>query len=174
MSRYARGHRMAKKKIRKHGEGTLFPRKDGRWQGSFVPVSGGKRRYVYGKTKGEALQKLRLAQEEDRKGVLLTSPHQKLGDYLIYWLEATRKPPMKRTSTYVTYHTVIAGHLVPELGHIYLNKLTPQDVQAFYARKLGQGLKPGYVNLMHRVLRCALGEAVKWGLVARNVATLAS
>ncbi len=27
---------------------------------------------------------------------------------------------------------------------------------------------------MHRVLRCALGNAVRWGLVARNVASLAS
>ncbi len=56
---------MAKKKIRKHGEGTLFQRRDGRWQASFVPKSGGKRRYVYGKTKSEARDKLRLAQEED-------------------------------------------------------------------------------------------------------------
>ncbi len=162
------------KKIRKHGEGTLFPRKDGRWQASFVPKSTGKRKYVYGKTKGEALDKLRLAQEEDRKGVLSTSPRQKLGEYLIYWLETTSRPPMKRVGTYASYHTVIAVHLIPELGHIYLNKLTPQDVQAFYAKKLRQGLKPGYVNLMHRVLRCALGDAVKWGLVGKNVASLTS
>ncbi len=65
MNRYMRSSAMAKKKIRKHGEGTLFQRRDGRWQASFVPKSGGKRRYVYGKTKGEALDKLRLAQEED-------------------------------------------------------------------------------------------------------------
>ncbi len=165
---------MAKKKIRKHGEGTLFLRKDGRWQASFVPKSGGKRRYVYGKKKGEALEKLRLAQEEDRKGTLPTGPYQKLGDYLLHWLETTHRPPMARTSTYVGYRTVITVHLVPALGHIYLHKLTPQEVQAFYARKLQEGCKPGYVNMMHRVLRCALGNAVKWGLLARNPASLAS
>ncbi len=76
---------MAKKKIRKHGEGTLFRRKDGRWQASFVSQSG-KRRYVYGKKSDEALEKLRLAQEEDRKGILPTGPHQKLGNYLLHWL----------------------------------------------------------------------------------------
>ncbi len=165
---------MTKKKIRKHGEGTLFQRKDGRWQASFVLESSGKRKYVYGKTKGEALEKKRLAQEEDRKGILPTGPRQKLGDYLIHWLEATHRPPMVRASTYVSYHAIVAAHLVPELGHIYLHKLTPQDIQAFYARKLREGLKPGYVNLMHRVLRCALGNAVKWNLIARNVASLAS
>ena len=161
------------KKIRKRGEGTLFKRKDKRWQASFQPVSGGRRRYVYGKTKDEALEKLRQAQEEDRKGVLATGPHQKLGDYLMHWLETTHRPPMVRTSTYVQYRSLIKTHLVPGLGHIYVHKLTPQEIQAFYARKL-QKLKPGTVNEIHRVLRCALGDAVKWNLVTRNAASLVS
>lgn len=165
---------MARKKIRKHGEGTLFQRKDGRWQASFIPESSGKRKYVYGKTKGEALEKKRLVQEEDRKGILPTGPRQKLGDYLPHWLETTRRPPMVRTSTYVSYYNVITVHLVPGLGHFYLHKLTPQDIQAFYARKLREGYKPSYINLMHRVLQCALGNAVKWGLLARNPTPLAS
>ncbi len=78
---------MAKKKIRKHGEGTLFRRTDKRWQASFIPKSTSKRKYVYGKTKDEALEKLRLAQEEDRKGVLPTGTRQKLGEYLVFWLQ---------------------------------------------------------------------------------------
>src|SRR5512135_916380 len=134
---------MAKGKIRKHGEGTLFQRKDKRWQASFVPENGGKRRYVYGKTKDEALEKLRLAQEEDRKGTLPTGPRQKLGDYLLHWLESTHRPPMVRTSTYVQYHSVIVHHLIPALGHIHLQKLTPQHIQAFYAQRLRDGSKPG-------------------------------
>src|SRR5437764_13003895 len=95
-----------RKKVRKNGEGTLFKRKDGRWQASFVPENG-KRKYVYGKTSDEALEKLRALQEEDRKGTLPTGPRQKLGDYLVQWLESTHKPPMTSVGTYVNYRSKI-------------------------------------------------------------------
>jgi integrase len=160
-----------KKKVRKNGEGTLFQRKDGRWQASFVPENG-KRRYVYGKTPDEALAKLRAEQEEDRKGTLPIGPRQKLGDYLVQWLESTHKPPMSRVNTYVQYKSMINAHLVPGLGHIYLQKLTPQDIQNLYAQKIRSGLKPRTVASIHNVLHKALSNAVRWGLVSRNVASL--
>lgn len=162
-----------KKKVRKNGEGTLFKRNDGRWQASFVPENG-KRRYVYGKTSDEALEKLRALQEEDRKGTLPTGPKQKLGDYLVQWLEATYKPPMASVSTYARYRSAVNVHLVPGLGHIYLTKLTPQDIQNLYAQKLRNGLKPRTVELIHAVLHKALENAVRWNLVSRNIASLVS
>jgi integrase len=45
-------------------------------------------------------------------------------------------------------------------------------VQAFYARKLKEGLSPSTVIYYHSVLHNALATAVKWGLVARNVCDL--
>src|SRR5690348_5581128 len=129
---------MAKAKTRKNGEGTLFKRKDGRWQASFVPENG-KRRYVYGKTADEALKKLREAQQEDKQGILATGPRQKLGDYLVQWLEHVKKP-MLRVKTYRLYSGLINNHLIPELGHLHLQKLTPQHIHAFYSQKLREGL----------------------------------
>ena len=161
------------KKIRKHGEGTLFPRKDGRWQASFQPAGGGKRRYVYGKTKGEALEKLRRAQEEDRKGILATGPRQKLGEYLPQWLENVYKPTV-RHSSYEQHRSLSEVHIIPALGAIYLHKLTPQHLQAFYAQKLREGLKPRSVAVLHSILHSGLENAVKWNLVSRNVASLVS
>src|SRR3954447_15771398 len=110
------------KKHRKNGEGTLFKRKDGRWQASFVPEHG-KRLYFYGKTQAEALEKLRKAQHEEKKGVLSTGPKQRLGDYLTQWLEDVYKPTV-RLSSYMNYKAVIHTHLVPELGHLFIQKLT--------------------------------------------------
>jgi integrase len=55
------------------------------------------------------------------------------------------------------------------LGHIYLNKLTPQLVQSFYTQKLQEGLAPGSVRDMHMVLHKALENAVRWRLIGRNV-----
>src|SRR5215469_7658842 len=97
------------KKHRKNGEGTLFKRKDGRWQASFVPENG-KRLYFYGKTQKEALEKLRQAQQEEKRGLLVTGPKQRLGDYLAYWLEEVYKPTV-RVSTYLRRRTIIQRHL---------------------------------------------------------------
>jgi integrase len=161
------------KKHRKNGEGTLFKRKDGRWQASFVPENG-KRLYFYGKTQKEALEKLRKAQQEDQKGLLATGPKLRLGEYLVHWVEATYKPPMARHTTYVQYRSMIHKHLVPGLGQVFLQKLTVQQLQAFYAQKIEEGLKTRTIAIIHAVLHKALENAVKWNLLSRNIATLAT
>ncbi|WP_165423558.1 tyrosine-type recombinase/integrase [Ktedonosporobacter rubrisoli] len=162
---------MANKKVRKNGEGTLFKRKDGRWQASFIPKNG-RRKYVYGKTANEALERLRSAQKEDKEGTLATGPRQKLRDYLVQWLETTHKPPLSRHSTYIQYRWAIRRHLAPALGHIQLQKLTPQHVQVFYAKLLQSNLKPSSITVIHAVLHVALENAIKWKLVSYNVASI--
>jgi integrase len=52
--------------------------------------------------------------------------------------------------------------------------LTPQHIQAFYAQKMKEGLKPRSISAIHAVLHNALENAVKWSLVSRNVAALVS
>jgi len=61
------------------------------------------------------------------------------------------------------------GYIIPALGKIPLQKLTPQRVQALYTKKLNDGLKPKTVMSIHGVLHNALDNAVKWNLVPRNV-----
>jgi integrase len=74
--------------------------------------------------------------------------------------------------TYQQCCSIVRKHLIPALGHIPLHKLTPDRIQAFYAQKLNDGYKPRTIKRIHSVLRQALGNAVKWNLVSRNVATL--
>lgn len=161
---------MAKNKRRGHGEGTLFLRKDGRWQASFID-NDGKRRYFYGMKQSEALEKMRRAQEEDKKGTLAKSTQQKLGEYLNQWLEMVHKQKI-RISTYRQYRFVLDKHILPSLGNTQLQKLTPQDIQNLYARKQKEGLGPATILNMHTVLRGSLANALKWNLVSRNVAAL--
>ena len=61
-------------------------------------------------------------------------------------------------------------HLLPVLGSYALAKLTPQHVQALYARKLEAGLSTTTVHHIHATLHAALESAVSLDLVARNVA----
>ena len=87
-------------------------------------------------------------------------------------------------------------HIVPGLGRVPLAKLTPQQIQAFLNDRLKSGrqppprrtkpdaeppkpvlpdnpaLTPRTVQHIHATLRAALEQALRWNLVARNVATL--
>jgi integrase len=67
---------------------------------------------------------------------------------------------------------MIRVHLVPALGHLQLPKLTPQHVQTYINTKLASDLSARTVQYHHATLRCALNQAVRWGLVPRNVATV--
>ena len=60
-------------------------------------------------------------------------------------------------------------HIVPALGRLKLKNLSPAHVQGFYRSKLDAGLKPSTVRYIHAVLHRALKQAVRWGLVPRNV-----
>jgi integrase len=85
------------------------------------------------------------------------------------WLPA-RKAKLRAT-TYARYESIINVHLVPGLGAIPIQKLRPEALQAWYA-KLGKRLSPKSVANIHGVLHKALNDALKWGLVGRNVADL--
>ena len=60
-------------------------------------------------------------------------------------------------------------HLVPALGRIKLKALTPAHVQELYRFKMDSGLSAGSVRIIHATLHKALKQAVRWGLVPRNV-----
>jgi len=88
-------------------------------------------------------------------------------------LEEIHKPTL-RLSSYVKYRKVIDTYILPELGHLKLQKLSPQIVQAFYRRKEKEGLAPKTVNSIHGVLHKALDTAVRWNMLARNVCDVVS
>ena len=67
---------------------------------------------------------------------------------------------------------ILRRHLIPALGKRPLPKLTPQEIQAFYAQKLADGYAPGTVRQMHAVLCNALNTATRWGIIPRNPAAL--
>jgi integrase len=163
---------MVKRKKRPTGEGSLVLRKDGRWQTSFKP-DGGKRMYFYAGNQKDALEKLHKAQHEERQGTLATGPQVRLADYLTQWLEMIQKPRLRK-STYNMYRNALEKHLIPALGSISLRHLKAQDVQSFYARKLDEGHANRTVRRYHMILHRALGHAVKWNLLTKNVCDLVS
>ena len=70
------------------------------------------------------------------------------------------------------YRQHIDRHVLPTLGRIPLVKLTPQHVQHLLKTLADTGLSPRTIAYARAVLRAALQQAQKWGLVGRNVAQL--
>ena len=100
--------------------------------------------------------------------MLASGPNVTVQEYLESWLEDTHKPTV-RLSTYLNYRKLLKNYLVPGLGKVKLQKLTPQQVQAFYSKKINEGLSPKSVTNIHGVLHKALDNAVKWNMLSRNV-----
>jgi len=155
---------------RGNNEGTIYKRSDGRWA-SALTVTGRKQRSFYGKTRQEVAKKLMEALREREQGLPAMSERQTVGQFLTQWLE-TAKSTIRNT-TFVRYEEYVRLHIAPVIGHIRLARLTPEDVQGLYTRKLAEGLSPTSVRHMPTVLHRVLRQALRWGRVARNVSEAA-
>lgn len=83
-------------------------------------------------------------------------------DYLEDWLENVQRVSL-RVSSYVKYKKLINSYILPVIGHVRLQKLTPQQVQSLYTKKLKDGLSTKTVYNIHGLLHNALDNAVRWG-----------
>ncbi len=99
------------------------------------------------------------------------------GAYLTgQWLPGKRL--QLATSTYRGYERNVHRHVVPALGRIGLRRLRHTHIEALYDRLLTPNaerpaLSPKTVYEVHLVIRGALHEAVRRGLLTRNVALIA-
>jgi integrase len=153
------------------GEGSIYRQGvDGRWCG-VISLGGGVRKKFYGKTRAEVATKLTQAVKAFQDGIAPPPERQTVGDFLTVWLRDTASASVHR-STFESYESIIRLHLIPLLGRLPLTKLAPQHVQDLINRKLADGLSPRRVEYIRAVLRHALNQALRWGLVVRNVATL--
>lgn len=154
------------------GDGNYRLRPDGRWEARFT-LSDGKSKSVYGKTRQEVQQKHRAALRDIENGLDLRISQQTLSQFLTHWLEDVARPRV-RASSYRHYEQILRLHVLPSLGRTTLSKLTPAQVQRLLNEKSASGLSPRTVGHIRAVLRDALNHALRWGLVTRNVAALAT
>jgi hypothetical protein len=70
------------------------------------------------------------------------------------------------------YAHTVRLHLKPALGRKRLSQHTVADVDALWGAKRSDGYKPNSVRIMRAVLRKALAQAEREGLISRNVAAL--
>ena len=92
-----------------------------------------------------------------------------MGAFIEQWLNDSVRGSV-RQSTYQRDESLSRVHIIPALAKKKLKTLNPADVQRFYRAKLDSGLSSATVHKLHVILHKALKQALRWGLVPRNVA----
>ncbi len=158
---------------RRRGSGEDSVYRDGdRWRGAVslgYDEHGNRiRKKVSGRTRAEVTEKLRKLHQQVDSGVV---PDDRLTvqAFLDRWL-TVNLPGSVAESTEDDYVDTVRLHLVPALGRKRLAKLTVADLDRLWKAKRDAGYSSNSVRIMRTVLRRALGQAVREGIVGRNVA----
>jgi len=160
---------MTGRKRRGHGEGSVYQRKDGKWVAELdLGWIDGKRRrkQAYTRTQREALGKLTELRRAAERGQNLAAKPQMLAEWLGHWLTEIKAHDGTRPSTLRRYREVVENHLVPVLGKVRLDKLSPLDVERLLAARR-EAVSPATLVKIHAVLRVALADAERRDLVPR-------
>lgn len=130
-----------------------------------------------GMTKRQAEQHLREIESAIVRGEYQQPVGQTMAEFLAEWLSHAHAS--LEESTFVHYRMLVRAHIIPELGRMRLDQLTPLVIQRFY-RKLqepgsnrrdkNKGLGSKAIKNIHGILHRALVMAVRWGLLTRNPA----
>jgi Arm DNA-binding domain/Phage integrase, N-terminal SAM-like domain len=136
------------------------------------PVTGKRRQKTKGgfRTKRECQAALNEAIMAVQPGTYVEASRRTVRSFLLEEWLPDREPPKLRATTYASYQTQITTHVVPGLGSVELQRLSPAQLNAFYRRLLaggrrdGQGLAPKTVKNIHAILHRALKDAVRWAM----------
>jgi integrase len=188
----------ASRRTRANGDGTIYQRKDGRWEAAgyvLAPGSTRRRIRVYAATRKEALAKLTEKTAASNRGIATPFAQGSVAAYLTYWLETVAVHRLRET-THTRYTACVRLYLLPGLGRKKLAKLTAKDVRTWLdqlrttcqcctrgldstrdrpqccaaGKCCHKRLSPLTLAYVHSVLKSALEHAVREEEIPRNVA----
>ena len=136
----------------------------------------GKRRQKHETFRGTSRQaddRLTHLLAERNRGLSVATDKTLMADYLKSWL-ATYAEGAVAPTTYRRYEGLIRTHIVPVIGTIPMQRFEPLHVQRIYIVMGEKKLAARTIIQAHRVLRQALQHALRWQLVVRNVADVAT
>lgn len=147
------------------GEGSIYPRGDGRWV-SYLRMPDGRKKFFSGRTRDVVKARLAEAQRQAQAGRLVIGPNQTVAQYLERWLEEAVRHSVRPT-TFMNYELCVR-RLLPDLGRVRLRALTPEHIQHALGSLIHDGLAARTVRQVHMVLRSSLKQAVLWRVIASN------
>jgi integrase len=156
-------------------KGHIRARGPGAWELKFdVDTETGERKTRYETFRGgkrEAQKRLTELLDLANKGNLIDRSKLTLAAFLDQW--ETWAATQVSAKTLERYKELVAHHVRPHLGSVPIQKLKTINFAELYgrlqrAKPEGAGLAPRTVGHVHRVVRRALGQAVKWGSIGSN------
>jgi hypothetical protein len=176
---------------RGNGEGSIYQRtikrklKDGRVKSTpvwcaAVSLDGGKRKILYGKTRGEVARKLNVAIDRKSSGIPFVDERLTVGVWLDHWMAECIRPRYdastgqqiagREPTTHSSYEILVRRHIKPYLGKIRLAKLQTEDVETWQGalEQAGSSAETRRAALVR--LRTALNVAIERDHLTRNVA----
>lgn len=108
----------------------------------------------------EARSTLRRHEADRDRGNIVLPQELTVAQWLDRWMKEVVEFSCESTTVY-SYRKIIEKHIVPALGSIPLQKLTPQHLQHYYAEKINGGLSSNTVRKHHDLLNTALKVAVR-------------
>ena len=118
----------------------------------------------------QARAALRQHEAARDRGQVVMPKELTLSQWLKTWMKDVIELNRAPTTVYA-YQQMIDNHIAPALGDIPLQKLTPQQLQKYYAEKIKAGkISSNTVRKHHDLLNTALGAAMKQGLILSNPA----
>jgi len=121
-------------------------------------------------TKKEAQKALIEAQNAVLTGTFVKPTSMLVQDYLIEWMNAKKHTIGRETAK--ANLSFINNHIIPEIGHVQLSKLTAHDIQNMIGRLLEKGLASSTVKRIYNITNTSLNKAEKMQLIQKNVAAL--
>ncbi|MPZ51026.1 MAG: hypothetical protein GEU75_17280 [Dehalococcoidia bacterium] len=113
---------------RSNGEGSIFPRKDGRWAAS-ISLGEVRRKHFLGHSRAEVAAKLAEALADQQKGIQPPTGNQSVSQYLDFWLKSVKSSV--RPLTYQSYDLNVR-RLLPLIGKLRLSNLKPAAIEGAF------------------------------------------
>jgi integrase len=139
------------------------------------PATGKRRRkwHKFAGTKRKAQDECARLISELSGGLYIEAAKITVRQFLDRWLEHIKSQVSPRT--HERYDEIVKKNLNPLLGAVVLTKLRPMQISDAYGKALSAGrrdgkggLSPSTVRYLHVILKSAMGQAVRWQMLARN------
>jgi len=157
--------------MRGKNEGSIYKDARGLWTASVeLPVRDGKRRrkVIRSKTKATVVKKLSTLKRELAERGDIHTDSQTVAQWFAYWLAEVAK---KRPKTAINYESLIRNHVIPTIGTVRMDKLTPAHIRRVTDR-VGENLSPSTAHTVHAIMSSSLADAEREGRIPRNPAKL--
>lgn len=160
---------MATTSQRGKGEGAIYKDARGLWTAVVeLPQTSGKRRrkVIRSKDKATVIRKLSDMKRELRDHGDLPTASQTVEQWFTYWLKEFAEKDLK-PNTVSNYRNVTSKYIVPIIGKVRLDKLTPAHIRRV-TNEIEANYSPTYALNAYRIMSSSFAVAEREGRVHRN------